>query len=617
MEYAKTISFVSAAVFLSLVALGMYWLTQPSSTKEFEKVGQPFFAAFDDPERAVTLEVSSLKADGSLNSFVVKKTDGVWRIPTHHNYPVDSTKRLADTAASFLGLTRESLADRRKNRHEEFRVLNPKASDAAEFTDPDRAGTRITMLDENDEVLFDLIVGEQVTREEKSTDILPHRADREPTRYYVRHPDEVETYRAELDVNLSTRFQDWIETDLLKVGEQRILRVTLDRYALEERAQRTIAGTIIQNVRVPGEVLELYRDQGSDWNLRDLDDATEQLNTFQISRIASNFTDVVINGVRPKFKYNGTLVLTADLKLNLSERLIRSGMAQEVVNAMQQDLLEKGYEIAQSPNGEEIILASKRGELIVGTDLGVVYTLNFGEAFVGDEAEVQIGKPNPDSPTSVDDANAQENNTGENAVAEDETDSSKSLNRYLMIRVSFDESLLGEKPQEPLDPVTPTKPQGFDEWLVEQAAAEAKQDNAEDAESAEQDTDAPPQLPEELLREKAEREAVFKQYQADLDKYIADMDSLQERQQDYRSALREFQRRARDGRNKVEELNARFGDWYYVISNNVFEGLQFTRVDIVSPLDADEADDEWEEPIGLGSEQRQLLLNRPNINFDE
>ncbi len=36
-----------------------------------------------------------------------------------------------------------------------------------------------------------------------------------------------------------------------------------------------------------------------------------------------------------------------------------------------------------------------------------------------------------------------------------------------------------------------------------------------------------------------------------------------------------------DGRKKVEELNARFADWYYVISAGSFEKLHLSRKDLV------------------------------------
>ena len=47
-----------------------------------------------------------------------------------------------------------------------------------------------------------------------------------------------------------------------------------------------------------------------------------------------------------------------------------------------------------------------------------------------------------------------------------------------------------------------------------------------------------------------------------------------------------FDKKIEDGKKLVEELNQRFGDWYYVISASNLNTLQSTRADVVKPIEA-------------------------------
>ena len=66
-------------------------------------------------------------------------------------------------------------------------------------------GKRITIGGHNEATLASYIVGK---KNEDSTN-----------QYFVRHPDEAETYIAELDINLTTKFSDWVNTDLLEITD--------------------------------------------------------------------------------------------------------------------------------------------------------------------------------------------------------------------------------------------------------------------------------------------------------------------------------------------------------------------------------------------------------------
>ena len=64
-------------------------------------------------------------------------------------------------------------------------------------------GKRVTLKDEKGRVLADFIIGNAVPGQENQR--------------YVRVPGQKRTYKVNVDVDLSARFNDWIETNLLQL----------------------------------------------------------------------------------------------------------------------------------------------------------------------------------------------------------------------------------------------------------------------------------------------------------------------------------------------------------------------------------------------------------------
>ena len=50
----------------------------------------------------------------------------------------------------------------------------------------------------------------------------------------------------------------------------------------------------------------------------------------------------------------------------------------------------------------------------------------------------------------------------------------------------------------------------------------------------------------------------------------------------------EYDQKLQDGRDRVHELTDRFADWYYVISDKVYNNVRLTRADIVEPAKPDQ-----------------------------
>jgi len=99
-------------------------------------------------------------------------------------------------------------------------------------------GSRITMKDKDGVTLADFIIGKQVP-------------ERQGFRF-VRVPGENRVYASRVDLDISTKFQDWIEAKLLEVEASKIERVVLDNYSVNERTFSV----------QPGEKIELaFRDE--------------------------------------------------------------------------------------------------------------------------------------------------------------------------------------------------------------------------------------------------------------------------------------------------------------------------------------------------------------------
>lgn len=402
--FSRTLKFVGAAGIAALLAAGSWYATQPSDVAGFGDVGQPFFPDFDDVEKTTALSVIDYDADQKeAASFSVKQNDdGLWVIPSHHDYPAEAKARLAKTATSLIGVKKSAVQSRSKDDWKRYGVVDPESDGAATA---EERGTRLTLRDGSDNALIDLIVGNEV--------------EGRAGNYYVRVPDNNTTFVSELDVDLSAKFSDWIEPDLLKITSGDIIKVTLDNYSINEERQRIEKKELLEFVKAG-------LDTKGDWQLADLNDETEEFDNSPVTSITSSLDQLKIVGVRPK--PDG---LNSNLRVNPAVKQI-----------LQLQMQSQGYFIAGDENGNER-LYSNEGELIAGLSNGVEYTLYFGEIARGTGKDIEVGLS--------DDAKA-DDNEGEDSKDEESEDGPR---RYLLVKVDFNETLLGDKPIPPLEPGKP------------------------------------------------------------------------------------------------------------------------------------------------------------------
>jgi hypothetical protein len=360
-ELKKTAIYAVVAV----VLLATAWFTSGSGAKtaseEFRDQGQKFFPELTVPEQATALEVVEYdQSTGTALPFKVALENGRWVIPSHYDYPADAKDRLARTAAGVIDLTKDTIRSDRPEDHKEMGVLDPRDPKA---TSPDGLGRRVTLRDKSGQVLADLIIGKEIPGSTGQR--------------FVRVPEQNRVYGVKLDnVDLSTRFSDWIETNLLKVQPPDIREVTVSSHKVDPER-----GTID-----PGEVLTVERpDSGTGWALKQGLPPDKEVDTTALSTLTSTLGDLKIVGVRPK-----PAGLTAELKSDAEGGI-------KLTRAALNSLAGKGFHLVQGR------LLSNEGDVYTTTADGIEYTLRFGEVTfargealsAGSEEESASATPEP------------------------------------------------------------------------------------------------------------------------------------------------------------------------------------------------------------------------------
>jgi hypothetical protein len=449
-EMRKTVVFVGAAV----VLLALVLVTAPKrvTPDAFFDQGEAFFPEFTDPNAARTLEVIDFDEEtGEALPFKVTFSDGRWMIPSHHNYPADGEDRLAQTAAGVIGITKD-----------DFRTDNPADHAACGVIDPvddsspslEGRGQRVTIRGENDVVLADLIIGKSFEGRENFR--------------LVRVPGQKRVYGAQIDIDISTKFSDWIESDLMKIDKEEIDHVVLKDYSIDERTGKLDVRDEV--------VLERESDVWSAAKMKD----NEEINRTTMFNLVKAIDEVSIVGVRPK-------------PAGLSATLAKMEEGTSITQGDMLSLQSKGFYFTRDGR-----LVSNEGELQVRSSDGVTWTLRFGEVVYGSGLQVTAGGESADP------------DGGGEGLAE---------NRYLMITTSFDPSLFPE-PEKPENTDFTTKPDSL--WT-------------------EQDY----------------------------------------RMQSIQAAYERWEEKVEAGLQRSQELNERFGPWYYVITSESFEKLNLDRSDVL------------------------------------
>ncbi len=372
-EIKKTIIYSGAAILIALLAF--ITTPRPATPDAFLDKGDEFFPEFTDPNTAASLEVIDFDSEtGEAVPFKVMFQGGKWSIPSHHEYPADGADRLAKTAAGIIGTQKDEFRSDNPNDHISLGVIDPLDETA---TSLEGRGQRITIRGQNDQILADLIISkEEIEGRQKFR--------------YVRVPDKNRVYATRMDIDISTKFSDWIEADLLLVDKDKIDEVTLKDYSINERT-----GSLQSRDNI------FLTKDGDKWKAKKMSSKQEIVDS-KIKELMSGIDELSIVGVRTK---------PAGLSQSLT-KMNSEGLAMNTEAVM--SLQSRGFYFTRDGS-----LVSNEGEVEVSTSEGVSYTLRFGEVVFGSGLAVTAG-------------------------TEDATKEGSGENRYLFITTSFDGSLFAE-----------------------------------------------------------------------------------------------------------------------------------------------------------------------------
>jgi len=379
-------------------------------------------------------------------------------------------------------------------------------------------GTRVVMRDKDDKTVADLVIGKEVP------------GDRKGLRY-VRTAGEggnLQDAVFEVEINpdkLSANFGDWIEKDLLKMPSTwDIKQIEIRDYSVD-----ILAGRLRQRGRM---AVEHQQSGEPRWKLAEdlaFDGKTgkwvpvkmapnEELNNEKLDKLRDGLGNLKIVDVERK-------------PPSVSASLVKGAVDQETVSS----LGERGFYFVPMGEGKEEVvqLLSTEGEFRVVMNDGVAYTLRFGQT---------TGSASPDAKKKKEAPKAKPD------AKDQQKPESTGLNRYLFVMVDYDLDVIPKPQLEPLPP-EPKPGEKKDEKKPEAKSADANKDDAKKNDVARDKPDP-----------KAERERIEKENKKKQEEYDEKVNKAKER---------------------VRELNDRFADWYYVISDSVYQDIHLGRKDVV------------------------------------
>jgi hypothetical protein len=204
MRPVTLVALVAAAALA--VAGGWYWgiATAPREQSSIAAGGLMF------PDLAARLhDVAKLEITRQGQQTVIeKRADGGWGIASMHDYPIQEAK----LRTLLTALT-------------ELRLLEPRTSDPAEYgrLGVDQAGgDLLQVVDAGGKPIVAVIAGHRRVRAQAKV----------PDEIYVRRPEEAQSWLAEGGLQVDADASQWLDRDILNIGQDRIAKVVVGDDAL-------------------------------------------------------------------------------------------------------------------------------------------------------------------------------------------------------------------------------------------------------------------------------------------------------------------------------------------------------------------------------------------------
>lgn len=286
--------------------------------------------------------------------FEVNQSQGTWVIPSHFNYPADGGSRVGKTSGGVRDVLFGRLVTSDSKQHESLGVVDPMSADSK----LKGRGKRVVLKDKTGGLLVDVIIGKSVPESDGLS--------------FVRDADQAEVYTAKVDGDISTKFIDWVETDLMKLKAEDIRSIAVADYSVNEQTSAIEERSLTRFARTSAT---------ADWASAQTP-AEKRVFKDTVDKILNQATSLRLSGVR-KF----------DLQALLGSGFFPSDNPQ---------VLSRPDALKVAIGGKTYALFGNEGSVDFTTKDGLRYSLLFGEISTEDEekpssepkkAEVKDAKP--------------------------------------------------------------------------------------------------------------------------------------------------------------------------------------------------------------------------------
>jgi len=587
-ENNRTICFVGAAVLVLAAAFATRAKTPVVNVSDV--VGKTLFDRLDDPLKAKRIEIDTIdESTAQTRKLEVAQVNGVWSLPSHENYLADAKDQVASAVTALMDMkVLEPVGTKGAQEHELYGVIEPKRDDESQIGQRG-IGKLVIVSDEAGKPLAHVIIG----KEDKSMKRDEFGSAATSQLRFVRIPGQDQVYRVQLKADkFSPKFEDWIETDLLKLQPWDVTEIKLRDYSLVTVSSGGQLGKALQ----PRADLDLvFDDKTSKWELKQMLQykgrskeegklgEDEELNTAKLNDMKNALGALKIIDVARK-----PAQLGADL---------RAGKDAFDDEAVLRNLAHNGF--YPQPVGDQFEIYSDEGEATVRMKDGIEYVLRFG-AVAGIETGSDEEKKTDTEPKA---------DADKKADASDEKSEKKDkggLSRYIMVMARFNPDLLTKPELEPLPEAKKSadKDKGADAKKSDAKSPDSKgkdakgaapkadaKSDAKDAKSADAKKDDSKKDAKSAAKsgdaKSADAGASDKDAGEDQEALDAERDRVEAANKRKQDA---FDEKVKTGEQKAKELNARFADWYYVVGEDTYRKIHVGKSDIVKKKPKDTKD---------------------------
>ena len=594
-EMVKTIAFVAIAA----ASLLLGFIVKPSEdtfdVEEFvgEKLNQ---FEVNDPKRLKIVKFDAKTATSS--EFEVAAQEGLWTIPSKQGYPADAAEQMAEAATCLIDRQILKVAATSASEHRELGVINPSSGNLG--SNAAGVGTRVIMTNASGENLVDMIIGKPVK-------------DAEGQRF-VRNTNQDVVYVVELNPEkLSTQFEDWIEDDLLQLNPLDIRNVRINDYSATLQPVLAAGGIQMQvSWDRRAQMALQFNSADSKWTVNNLEQFDPDQETFVSRQIAEDeeLNEEALNGLRNGL--DDLLLVDVERKPDGLSADLKAGSDFLNNNEAINSLVDRGFAPLKVAEDSDVEILSSEGEVICTLSNGVEYVLRFGNLKLASQTAAPSVEDSEEAPSEAGD----------------------DVQRYLFVMARFNEAAVekpelddlpelpenatNDQPEETESPAADEATQedvGSDEEVetaesADSDATPAQGDSSEEEATAETESEEPAEAEpdsgeasEENSDENSntndsssnevteaesgsddaeptdEIEGAEQETSDELEKLIAERKSIETENQ---RKLDEYQEKIKSGQDKTRQLNERFGDWYYVISNDVYKKIHLSLDQVIS-----------------------------------